>query len=452
MAPPPPVEQGAFRARLVVRGDIRQFAGKMVPWLAKGGLAAIDQALISGSNFIIGILLGRWLPETEYGTYATAFSIFLLLSLLFNSMVLEPMMVFGGSSYNDCLAGYMKSLLKLHAVIGGVVFCGLGLAAAGSWLFGHGGSMPVALLGVMIAAPCVLLFWLVRRAFYLNHSVASSAGGSIVYCTLVLGGLMVTHSFGYASSFISFVLMAVGALATSLFLLFRLRTVLDSTNPGPPFKEVLGRHWTYGRWAFAGAITRWIPAYIYFPLLGYFATMAQAGELKALLNLPAPIEQTYGAMSMLLLPYAARQMAGNATHKAGSLERRITLLCVAATLPFWLLVVPFPSLVFQFLYKGHYLQVAYLVPVIALSSLIWSATNGPVVVLRAMELPSSVFVAYSFSSAVAVLAGVPLTWKFGLPGVVWSIVVSNAAAYVVAWIYLRRKSNVVTKVPVLVDQ
>ncbi|MFX9169601.1 hypothetical protein ABTN79_20450, partial [Acinetobacter baumannii] len=80
---------------------------------------------------------------------------------------------------------------------------------------------------------------------------------------------------------------------------------------------------------------RWIPAYIYFPLLGTFASMAQAGALKALLNLPAPIEQTDGAMSMLLLPYAARHQAQHGPRGAGRLERRITLLCVLATLPFW---------------------------------------------------------------------------------------------------------------------
>ena len=119
----------------------------------------------------------------------------------------------------------------------------------------------------------------------------------------------------------------------------------------------------------------------------------------------------------------------------------MTLLCIAGTAPFWLVVVPLKSLVFQYLYKGNFMEVAWLVPLIALSSLFWSATYGPVVVLRAMESPALVFVAYSFSSAIAVLAGVPLTWSLGLLGAVISINCSNAATYVVATLYLRRKTR-----------
>ena len=61
-----------------------------LPWLKKGSLAVADQALISGSNFLIGILLARWLPPEQYGAYALAFSAFLLVSLSYQSLLLEP--------------------------------------------------------------------------------------------------------------------------------------------------------------------------------------------------------------------------------------------------------------------------------------------------------------------------------------------------------------------------
>src|SRR5437879_1887053 len=64
---------------------------KALPWATKGGLAIVDQGLISGSNFLLGILLARWLVPEQYGAYALAFSLFLLLSFLYHSMLLEPM-------------------------------------------------------------------------------------------------------------------------------------------------------------------------------------------------------------------------------------------------------------------------------------------------------------------------------------------------------------------------
>src|ERR1041385_6143479 len=45
-------------------------------WVTRGTLAVLDQGLISGSNFLIGILLARWLLPAQYGAYGLAFEIF----------------------------------------------------------------------------------------------------------------------------------------------------------------------------------------------------------------------------------------------------------------------------------------------------------------------------------------------------------------------------------------
>jgi len=47
-------------------------------WIAKASLAITDEALISGSNFALSIVLARWLNAEQYGAYALAFSLFLL--------------------------------------------------------------------------------------------------------------------------------------------------------------------------------------------------------------------------------------------------------------------------------------------------------------------------------------------------------------------------------------
>src|SRR5256884_9166326 len=47
-------------------------------WLIKGMYAVLDQGLISGSNFLLGILLARWTGAEQYGAYALAFAIFIL--------------------------------------------------------------------------------------------------------------------------------------------------------------------------------------------------------------------------------------------------------------------------------------------------------------------------------------------------------------------------------------
>ena len=72
-------------------------------WSHRGVLAILDQGLISGSNFVVAILLARWLTPKEYGTYALAFEVFLFMAALYGSLILEPMSVFGPSLYKGNL-------------------------------------------------------------------------------------------------------------------------------------------------------------------------------------------------------------------------------------------------------------------------------------------------------------------------------------------------------------
>jgi len=71
----------------------------VLPWVKKSGFAILDQALFSGANFLVNILLARWLPPEDYGAFAVALSIYYLLLNLHTAVLTEPMMVFGAGKY-----------------------------------------------------------------------------------------------------------------------------------------------------------------------------------------------------------------------------------------------------------------------------------------------------------------------------------------------------------------
>jgi len=80
-----------------------------------------------------------------------------------------------------------------------------------------------------------------------------------------------------------------------------------------------------------------------------------------------------------------------------------------------------------------------LIPLVALETLLWSATFGPAIALRGMESPSSIFYARCVASGVSLAIGIPLTKAYGLLGVMWGIVLANAAAFVMTMYFLRSK-------------
>jgi O-antigen/teichoic acid export membrane protein len=409
-----------------------------LPWVKKGSLAIVDQALISGSNFLIGILLARWLPPDQYGAYAVAFSTFLLVSLSYQSLLLEPQSVFGSSTYLDSPRQYLGALLWAHAGLALAIFLILGVSAGVAHELGRPGELSGALVGVAFAAPCILLFWLARGALYVRQAPQHAVSGALFYSALVLGGLLALFRCGLLSPFTAFILMGLGALATGTVLLLRLNPDLKLRRGNTTLSRVARQHWTYGRWALASSVVIWIPWNIHYALLGHFSGMAGAGAFRALFNLTLPLAQSCTALSLLITPYASRTHAQGGTMGLEGLSWRITSLFVGGAVSYWAVITLLRASTLHFLYAGKYDVLAHLVPWLAIASVLWTAVYGPAVVLRAKQAPALVFCTYCASAAIAVVVGAPASRAFGLQGTVGAIILSSAVALAVALFLVHR--------------
>jgi O-antigen/teichoic acid export membrane protein len=315
------------------------------------------------------------------------------------------------------------------------------LIAAGALVakfLGHSLVLPVALAGMAIATPFLCMHGMARRSFYLKLSPGPAALGAAFYCALVTGGVFVVYRIGRLTSFTAFLIMAGAALFSAFVMLWQLNSALDPATGEVRLSEIWHKHWEYGSWALATCVVGWIPNYVYIPLVSTFSGMAAAGELRALMNLAAPVLQTYAALSMLFLPLAAR-MSEEKPEAATGLTRKLAMLFVAGAVVYWAIIIPFRQPLFQFLYAGKYMGSAYLIPLFGLETIVWSASLGPAIVLRGMKSPQSLFYANGAASVVALLAGVPATKYFGLKGVIWSMIMANALYVVVAFVLYGKK-------------
>jgi O-antigen/teichoic acid export membrane protein len=258
---------------------------------------------------------------------------------------------------------------------------------------------------------------------------------------LVVGGAFVIHKLNILSSFSAFLLMGLAALACGIALMMALRKMLDPSTAIPDLSHTWRKHWTYGKWALGSSIVGWIPTYLYFSIVSIFAGIAHAGELRALMNLAGPVLQTYAALSMLFLPYASRVQSKEGNAGTYALTWKMTALFTAGAVVYWAAVIPFRVTILKLLYAGNYGNISDYLPFFALETIIWSASVGASIVLRAMESPRSMFFANAAASVITFVVGIPATKYFGLWGVVWSIILANTAALVIVIIMLRKKSR-----------
>jgi O-antigen/teichoic acid export membrane protein len=412
---------------------------QFLPWATKGGLALLDFGLYSGANFLLGILLARWMVPEQYGAYALAFSIFILITFLYQALLLEPLSVFSGTTYSKNLRGYLRSNFWLHWGISAVICFLMGATAIAAKVWWHSPVSAMAFAGMTAATPFILIHALGRRSFYLKLSPGPAAFGSSFYCVLVVSGSFLVYKLGWLSAFSAFLVMGFAALVGGVVMFFQLKAKLEPATAEMHLHETWKKHWEYGKWALGTCIVGWIPTYVYIPLVSKFSGLAVTGELRALMNLGGPVLQTYAALSMLFLPYAARVQGATGSRGSGTLSRKLTAMFVAGAIAYWIVLIPLRRPLFNLLYAGKYMDASSLLPLFAAETVIWSAALGPAIVLRAMEYPRSLFFANGAASVLAIVFGIPATRYFGLHGVIWSMVLANVLYVAVAFILLEKK-------------
>jgi O-antigen/teichoic acid export membrane protein len=300
----------------------------------------------------------------------------------------------------------------------------------------------MAFAGITAATPFILIHALGRRSFYLKLSPGPAAFGSSFYCVLVVSGSFLVYRLGWLSAFSAFLVMGVAALVGGIIMVLQLNVKLEPSTAPIHLGETWNKHWRYGKWALGTCIVGWIPTYVYIPLVSKISGLAVTAELRALMNLGGPVLQTYAALSMLFLPYAARVQAEEGRDGSSALTRKLTALFVVGAIAYWMVLIPLRRPLFHMLYAGKYMDASSLLPLFAAETVIWSAALGPAIVLRAMEYPRSLFFANAAASVVAIVFGIPATHYFGLTGVIWSMVLANVLYVAVAFILLERRLKV----------
>jgi O-antigen/teichoic acid export membrane protein len=406
-------------------------------WGTKGSLALTDQALFAGAQFVLNILLARWLDPAGYGAFAVAYSVYLLASGVHSALLVEPMMVFGSGRYLEKRRSYLGIVLRGHWLLtatAGFIMFGVGLLVA------RLNSRPVgyALCALGLTLPLMLLLWLTRRAFFIEMRPGRAAAGSAVYfCSLVVfvwwlrTGRMLTPASA---------ILAMGAAASlAAFLqLVWLRSRWFHTSAELSANQIASEHWGYGRWVLASVFPSWTLLGLYYLVLPIWFGLGSSGALKALMNLAMPASHSLVAAGALVLPLLVRHRNRGGYRLLRQTVRRVTGFFVGGAVLYFLILWIFRIQIMSLLYGGKYseysgfpLLLIGLVPVVTACSVTFGAA------LSACERTNRIFWANVVASVFSVSLGLWFTATWGVPGAVAGYLASYAVLVVVFWLFYR---------------
>src|SRR5271170_7983335 len=277
--------------------------------IRKGSLALIAQVLVSGMNFLLGLLLARWLVPAQYGAYTLAFSVFLVVASVHNALLLEPMGVLGPALFGQTLKSYVGKLIRIHfALAAGFVV----VMAAGGLLISrtpHFAALSGAIAGACLATPWVLFLWFARQAAYLEMRPDIATKGALAYAVAISCMIYWLHRVGRLDPFGAFVALAVASAVAGGVLILWIRPKFKSSPMETSLATIWKQHWVYGRWVLATAFVFWASGQAtYYFIAAAFLKMDDVGTISALQNLVAPLSQFLTALTLLLLPWASTQL------------------------------------------------------------------------------------------------------------------------------------------------
>lgn len=407
-------------------------------WTQKGSFAVLDQALFAGANFLVSILLARWMSLTEYGVFAAVYSVFLLFGTLHTAVLTEPMMIFGAGKYRRQFSEYTGWLVYGHF---GLTIPISGVMLLLAFTVGRLYSLEVAgaLRGLAISSPFILLIWLVRRGFYVILEPWWAAGGGALYLVLLISTMYLLHLVHGVSVVSVLLLMGISSLLSSVLLLAFLGPQLAVGNGGSiDVRQVVADHWGYGRWAIAATVLMWLPGNVYYAVLPAWLGLEGSAILKALMNLLLPILHSITALSTLLLPSLTERALNQGLSALRQDTRRAIILFLGGSLLYWFTILLLRDRMIAWVYDGKYIEQSHL---LLLGGLIpFSASIVAVLTsaLRALERPDKVFWAYVAAGVVTFTLGIPLSAVFGIVGAFMGLILSSATTGVALSYFFRK--------------
>lgn len=314
-------------------------------WTAQPAFAIAGQALVSGENFLLALMVARSCPADEYGLYVLALGAILFFNELAGGAAINPMTVLApaleGSRQREFLRGVFSLFMALVAA------CCAVLAVVWSF-FGP----PGPLAALIAALACIQGREFLRRTLFAVRGAGSVLANDLAHTPLLLAlvfMLQMDQSLSPAS--VLFCMAATGALG---FIVGLVQTRKFLKGGTVDLAGTMRRVWRIGRWTLPGRLGAFACAQANIFILAALLGQAATGEFHAARNAAVPLMLLTMAVRSLMAPRLAGIFANKGPGPlTGAVSRWITLLGVAA-LGYSLAVLLFAEQIMALLYGMKY--------------------------------------------------------------------------------------------------
>jgi O-antigen/teichoic acid export membrane protein len=400
-------------------------------------VAVIDQAMVSGVNFVVGIILARFLGAEEFGRYYFAWSVVLFAIGVHLAVISSPMMSIGPQVPAEEQPGYLGAVavqqIALTAIVFGLLLPGLLIAAE---FFPEMRLSPLALPAAAVTIALLTQEFLRRWFFTKLRAGAAFAVDAVAYPGQIAAILACYWLFNLKASSVLWSI-AVAFLIAIAFGAILLRSRVSFF--GATVRTVTVRHLRFSMWLIPGTILQWINSFASTFIVGALLGAAAVGGIRAGYLIVGVAHIFIIGLENFVPVRASVVFREHGLEAMTGFLKRITMFGTACLLILAIVIAVAPTFWVGLIFGADYVPYAEVVRIYAIMIVAAFPALPMRAGLRAIEQTRPIMYSDILSAAVTLIVTYPLVDHFGLIGApIASIFVTSTYSFALFLFFVQR--------------
>jgi O-antigen/teichoic acid export membrane protein len=377
-------------------------------------LVFFDQAIVSGSNFLIGILISKAFGLHDLGVYTFAWMMLMMCSSLQQSFISIPMINEYARKAGHAKKEYLEQLfiMQLMVSFGMALVCFLGITFLQKVAFFE------AIHGLVIVLPVLVFFYTLYDFFRRVYFLRSNLLKVVILDTLInwsqVGFLLaatVWHNFTLNQMVSFFACTYLLGFFMGTFEFFRIK------HFGLNIFHLFIIHWKLTSWLLASAVLQWFAGNFFIISAGSLLGAEAAGVVRIAQSIIGVLNVFFIALEMYVPVKAAQLYTLGGRKQLFKYTRKVLFIGLGICTLFALVIWGTSAQLLTWLYGIHYAQFSHVITLFAFFYIIVFVGYPLRFALRALDNTKAMFFAYVLATGFSLLFSNMMVTAWGIWGV-----------------------------------
>jgi len=271
-------------------------------------LTLLDQAIVSGGNFVLALVLIRILGLETYGLFAMLWIGILFSLSMHQSFITKPLMTLASSRKDSQLGNYFHTLWKIQLwsslilLFGILCFANIIETTSIDWL------RYIPLTGGI--AICYLLQDFIKKTYFLQQKIIQPLLIDSITYGLLFIDLLVLEYLGMSSLWNTLMLL-LGSYAISSLLFCKPLFQKDTTIISPSWLAIIQEHYHFSYWLLGTSLLQWFSGNFFLVAAASTLGTIAVGAVRMSQNLVGLCHVLFLAMENIVPAEAAQHFSTN---------------------------------------------------------------------------------------------------------------------------------------------